>query len=716
MAERGSPWPTITSLWDGARDIDAALAERLGLTGPHETRRRALAWGLGVLGMLLVALVLSPVVAGGQSDPDQLAPAVDTSTTSTTSVPIPPSPPEALPDDYATAEDAVLAIDALTGVLANDRHGDLGPDRLEARAAEPTLDVATQTIGVVDLAEDGSFTYTPAPDFTGVDSFFYVAVDADDPSAESQPARVDISVSAVDDAPVAEPDRFSTPQGTTLRVDAPGVLANDTDADADADGVALQPTLAASPNHGELSFGPNGGFTYRPDPDFRGLDAFTYSVSDGIAASGPAQVTIEVREANVAASANDDGYSTGTDEVLTVPGPGVLTNDSDANGDALAARVDVRPPAGTVDVAADGAFTYTPPARFRGIERFTYVAVDGTTDSEPATVTIVVGPAAAAFDLGDDAYRLDQATTLAVPAPGVLANDGLEGTVRQAQEVRGPAAGVLELLADGSFLYVPDSAFSGEDSFQYAVVLGDAVSSPATVVLSVEAVDGPPASTAPTVLTPVTEAPPPPPPTVAPTPPDEPSGGTGSGAATGAGTGGGSDGGGESVAPGPTVGEGAVPGDEGGLTPGEAMTGVTVDVAGEFAGELGETPLVSLKQPAPDGQVNVNGDGTITYVPAPGFLGRDSFGYRACSIDETCVTGAVQLVVRSGPGIEGPPEVRFQILRDGALSWLTVGLAVVLLIFAVIMAVVVVRTVRGPADPFAKDVQPPLAAPFAPGT
>lgn len=710
MADQDSRPRRIGSLWQGARDIDAALAQRLGLTGPHETMRRALAWGLGVLGMLLVAVVLSPVVAGGQSDPDQLAPPVSTSTASTSTTSMPAAPPEARDDAYATAEDEVMTVDATTGVLANDRDGALGFDQLHARLTGPPLDIATPTTGAVDLAEDGSFTYTPAPDFAGVDSFFYVAVDRDDPSAESEPARVDISVSAVDDAPVAAPDRYSIPQATTLRVDAPGVLVNDRDPDGDEVTLMLAP--ASSPNHGDLTLAPDGGFTYRPDTEFRGLDAFTYTVSDGVLVSDPAQVTIEVREANVAASANDDGYSTSMDEVLTVAGPGVLTNDSDANGDALAARVDVGPAAGSVVVDEDGGFTYAPPTGFRGIERFTYVAVDGTTDSDPATVTIVVGPAAEAFDLADDAYDLDQGTTLAVPAPGVLANDGLEGTTRQAQAVRGPAAGVLELLADGSFLYVPDGAFAGQDSFEYAVELGDAVSSPATVVLSVQAVEGPPISTPPTVLTPVTEAPPAPPPTVAPSSPDEASDDAGTG--TGADGGGGGDGG--AAAPGPSVGGGGAPGDEGGLAPGEGMTGVTVDVAGELAGELGETPLVSLDAPAPDGQANLNGDGTITYVPAPEFLGGDSFGYRACSIDETCVTGAVELVVRSAPGIDGPPEVRFKIVRDGALSWLTVAVAGAVLIFAVIMAIVVIRAVRGPADPFAGAEQPSFSPPLAPRT
>lgn len=94
-------------------------------------------------------------------------------------------------------------------------------------------------------------------------------------------------------APAATGDAYSTGEGQTLDVAAPGVLANDTDADDDP----LTATAATQPEHGEVTLAANGSFTYTPDAGFSGTDTFTYKASDGTAESGPATVTITVEEA-----------------------------------------------------------------------------------------------------------------------------------------------------------------------------------------------------------------------------------------------------------------------------------------------------------------------------------------------------------------------------------------------------------------------------------
>ena len=82
--------------------------------------------------------------------------------------------------------------------------------------------------GTLTLNANGSFTYTPAPNFNGADSFTYRANDG---TVNSNLATVTINVAAVNDAPVADDDTYAATEDTTLTVVAPGVLANDTDAD-----------------------------------------------------------------------------------------------------------------------------------------------------------------------------------------------------------------------------------------------------------------------------------------------------------------------------------------------------------------------------------------------------------------------------------------------------------------------------------------------------
>ena len=100
--------------------------------------------------------------------------------------------------------------------------------------------------------------------------------------------------------------------------------------------------------------------------------------------------TAGVMVLNVAPMAVNDNYTTGDDVPLTVAAPGVLGNDSDANGDSLTAVLDSGPSSGTLALSVDGSFTYTPTLGFDGTDTFTYYAGDGTVNSNMATVVITV--------------------------------------------------------------------------------------------------------------------------------------------------------------------------------------------------------------------------------------------------------------------------------------------------------------------------------------
>jgi uncharacterized delta-60 repeat protein len=189
----------------------------------------------------------------------------------------------------------------------------------------------------------------------------------------------------VNNPPAASDDSYAADQDTPLTVPAPGVLANDSDADGDP----LTAALATGPAHGTLALDPDGSFAYTPTAGFAGQDSFTYKASDGLAASDAATVMITV---NHTPSASNDGYGTDEDAPLTAPAPGVLANDTDADGDPLSAALVAGPAHGTLTLHADGSFAYTPAADFNGNDTFAYKASDGRVDSNAATVTITVAP------------------------------------------------------------------------------------------------------------------------------------------------------------------------------------------------------------------------------------------------------------------------------------------------------------------------------------
>ena len=190
--------------------------------------------------------------------------------------------PTAADDAYTTAEDTALTV-AAPGVLANDTDPD--GDTLSALAgSEPSH-------GTLSRNANGSFTYTPAPNYNGSDSFTYRANDG---KLESSPATVTIMVSPVNDAPTAADDAYSTGEDTALTATTPGVLAND----GDPDGDQLSAVLVSGPGHGTLTLNPDGSFTYTPAADHTGSDAFTYRASDGSLSSDPATVTLTVTASN----------------------------------------------------------------------------------------------------------------------------------------------------------------------------------------------------------------------------------------------------------------------------------------------------------------------------------------------------------------------------------------------------------------------------------
>jgi len=209
----------------------------------------------------------------------------------------------------------------------------------------------------------------------------------DDSGNVSQPAIITLTVIMINNAPQANDDTYITDEDTPLTVVAPGVLANDSDVDGD---VLVVATLIDSPVYGSLTLNSDGSFSYTPDADFNGDDSFSYVASDGFAGSNIATVTITVSPVNDAPVALDDNYMTDEDTSLTILVPSILTNDSDVDGDGLTAVLVSGPLSGSLTLNVDGTFGYTPNSNFNGDDSFSYVANDGSVDSNPATVTVTV--------------------------------------------------------------------------------------------------------------------------------------------------------------------------------------------------------------------------------------------------------------------------------------------------------------------------------------
>ncbi|MBE7160893.1 MAG: tandem-95 repeat protein [Williamsia herbipolensis] len=311
--------------------------------------------------------------------------------------------------------------------------------------------------GTVTLGDDGSYTYTPAPGFSGDDSFDVTVTDS---SGQKSTVTVPVTVT-----PTAVDDAFGTPANTKLVVAAAkGLIAND-------HGTGLRVTGLTAPTHGTVSIGLDGSFVYTPAKGWSGTDAFTYTVTDAAGRTATATATIAVGMV----TAPDTATAT-ADTALTVDAEhGVLANDG---GTGLTAAKATDPAHGTVVVGKDGSYTYTPATGYSGPDSFTYTATDANGVTKTDTVRITVLPKAV-----DDAYRTPTGHALDVVAPGVLGNDS--GTSIRVTAVGTLEGGTATITADGTVHYVPVAGFSGTDSFAYTITDATGGTATATVTVSV---------------------------------------------------------------------------------------------------------------------------------------------------------------------------------------------------------------------------------------
>ncbi len=226
-----------------------------------------------------------------------------------------------------------------------------------------------------------TLTITPASNQSGTTT---ITVTVTATNGRTATDTFDLTVDAVNDAPVANDDAYSTNEDTPLTVTAPGVLTNDTDADTPP--ASLTAVLVAGPsNAASFALNGDGSFSYTPNSNFFGGDSFTYKANDGTSDSNIATVTITVNPINdppsftiaadPPASAQDAGPQTVNNFATNIsPGPG-------ESGQILTFNVSPTGSTGTLTFSTAPAINSTTGA-------LTYTATNGTFGTASFSVTL----------------------------------------------------------------------------------------------------------------------------------------------------------------------------------------------------------------------------------------------------------------------------------------------------------------------------------------
>ena len=187
------------------------------------------------------------------------------------------------------------------------------------------------------------------------------------------------------------------------------------------------------------------------------------TVNDGkTTTTGPTWSFTAAATTNTAPVAVGDSYAVSEDGTLNVIAPGVLGNDTDADGDTLTASIVTPPGHGALTLSANGAVSYSPLPNFNGADSFTYKANDGSTDSNIATVTISVTAGNDAPVAADGALS----TVEDAPASGTLVATDIDGDALTYAIVANGSKGTATITdaATGAFTYTPAANANGTDS------------------------------------------------------------------------------------------------------------------------------------------------------------------------------------------------------------------------------------------------------------
>ena len=299
-------------------------------------------------------------------------------------------------DLFVTDEDTSIII-KLSDLLVNDFDAEDG-----AAIQNLTLDkfvFSNPGKGtIVKDAVNNTIIYTPNKNYNGTDSLTYQIKDSN--GALSNKVKINLSINAVNDGPIATNDSFTTNEDRVITINFSSILRNDSDVE---DGVNIKQItkdniVFGDPVNGKITI-TDTGIIYAPNKDFNGSDSLTYQIKDSNGTlSNIANINLTIKAINDAPVAASDSFVTSEDSSLIIKLSDLLANDFDVeDGQAiqdltLDRLVFSNPAKGKIvkDVV-NNTIIYTPNKDYNGSDSLTYQIKDSNgTLSNKATISLTV--------------------------------------------------------------------------------------------------------------------------------------------------------------------------------------------------------------------------------------------------------------------------------------------------------------------------------------
>ncbi|WP_372755052.1 tandem-95 repeat protein, partial [Mariniflexile sp.] len=289
--------------------------------------------------------------------------------------------PTAVNDSKTGNEDTIITLNVTTNDSDLDGSINVATVDLNTSLAGIQNTITISGKGTFTVNPSGLVTFTPVANYYGVVTTNYNVQDNN--GATSNNATITITVTSVNDVPVAANDTNSTNEDTSK---TGNVATNDTPSGDGGNVWSLVGSNGGASN-GTVTMTTAGNYTYTPNLSFSGIDSFTYQIKDVDGDITTATVTMTVIDRGNPVAVNDLVEVT---ENKTITTQNVLTNDSMIDGATFSSFEYTGGNGATISYNNNGTFTYTPSSNFYGIDTFTYTICDNDPTPSCSTTTVLV--------------------------------------------------------------------------------------------------------------------------------------------------------------------------------------------------------------------------------------------------------------------------------------------------------------------------------------
>ncbi|MCR9384154.1 tandem-95 repeat protein [Vibrio alginolyticus] len=324
----------------------------------------------------------------------------------------------------------------------------------------------TGSDGVLTDHGDGTYTFAPNENFNGDVSFSFGVSDG----TETVPANVDVSVTPVNDPPVAGSTSYTVDEDNAITISDEQLLANS----SDVEGAVSIDSVTYSGTDGVFQDNGDGTYTFMPNENFSGDISLDVIVADEQGAIDETTAGITVIEVNDPPVAGPTSYTVDEDSVLTFSESQILANASDIEGDVELVGISYEGSDGIFTVNGDGTCSFAPNENFNGQVQLDVTIQDENGATVDTHINVDVLPINDPPVSGDLAYTINEDSSITLSQEQLLAKAGdIDSENLEAINLSTDDNATIQYNDDGSYTITPDENYNGDLDLTFDIIDND---------------------------------------------------------------------------------------------------------------------------------------------------------------------------------------------------------------------------------------------------